>query len=76
MYIRLAENTLTAFRAKGIDDDIFYATLFDLTICCRVCQDRFGIYGISQNQYRGWMRKVLTTSHYRVIARWPVAASQ
>ena len=64
--IRLAEDTLADFRSRGIGDDIFYATLFDLTVCCRVCQAASGIYGIGQNQYRRWMHMVLTGKLYRL----------
>ena len=66
VYIRLAENTLADYRAKGIDDDIFYATMFDLTVCCRVCQTQCGIYGIPQIIYRHWCRMVLKGKIFRL----------
>lgn len=66
VFIRLAENTLSDFRARSIDDEVFYATLFDLTVCCRVCQARFGIYGIPQNYYRYWNTMVLSGKLYRL----------
>ena len=66
LFIYFAFDTLEEYIKRGICDDIFYATFLDITIVCRVCMQKNGIYGIPQDVYREWLRELLLCKIYRL----------
>ena len=66
VFLRMSEKTLEGYLAKGIGEDVFYESMYSMTICCQVCFDRTGIYGIDQAIYRRWQRYVLDGTLFRL----------
>ena len=56
LYIRMSERTQQKYRAMGIPEDVFFNTMFDITVSCRICHRQTGIYGINPVIYRWWLR--------------------
>ena len=66
VFLRLSERTWAYYRTKGIGLDVFYETFYSMTVCCQVCYDRLGIYGIDQQTYRRWQRYALDGTLFRL----------
>mgnify|MGYP003294419345 CR=1 FL=1 len=66
VFLRMSEKTLEGYLAKGIGEDVFYESMYSMTVCCQVCYDRLGIYGIDQATYRRWQRYVLDGTLFRL----------
>ena len=66
VFLRLSERTWAYYQQKGIGEDVFYESMYSMTICCQVCYERLGIYGIDQNVYRRWQRYVLDGTLFRL----------
>ena len=66
VFLRLSERTWNYYQEKGIGEDVFYESMYSMTICCQVCYDRLGIYGIDQQTYRRWQRYVLDGTLFRL----------
>ena len=65
-FLRLSEKTWKLYQEKGIGEDVFYESFYSMTVCCQVCYDRLGIYGIDQATYRRWQRYVLNGTLFRL----------
>lgn len=65
-FLRLSERTWAYYQQKGIGEDVFYESMYSMTVCCQVCYERLGIYGIDQNVYRRWQRYVLDGTLFRL----------
>ena len=65
-FLRLSEKTWKLYQEKGIGEDVFYESFYSMTVCCQVCYDRLGIYGIDQAIYRKWQRYVLDGTLFRL----------
>jgi len=66
VFLRLRERTWAYYQTKGIGLDVFYESFSSMTVCCQVCYDRLGIYGIDQQTYRRWQRYVLDGTLFRL----------
>ncbi len=66
IYLLLAEKTYEEYKARGISDEIYFASMKSLDIVCKVEKQRCGVYGIGQVIYRGWVRKNLDCIIYRI----------
>lgn len=66
VFLRLSERTWNYYQEKGIEEDVFYESMYSMTVCCQVCYDRLGIYGIDQQTYRRWQRYVLDGTLFRL----------
>jgi len=66
LYIRLVEKTLEEYRARGIDEEILYATLKDIPEKCLENFNKTGIYGIPQKIYRRWFRRYIGCEIFRL----------
>ena len=66
VFLRLSERTWAYYQTKGIGEDVFYETMFSMTVCTQVCYENTGIYGIDQNVYRRWQRYVLDGTLFRL----------
>jgi len=66
VFLRLSERTWAYYQTKGIGLDVFYESFSSMTVCCQVCYDRLGIYGIDQQTYRRWQRYVLDGTLFRL----------
>ncbi len=66
VFLRLSERTWAYYQQKGIGEDVFYESMYSMTVCCQVCYERLGIYGIDQNVYRRWQRYVLDGTLFRL----------
>lgn len=66
VFLRLSERTWAYYQQKGIGIDVFYESMYSMTVCCQVCYDRLGIYGIDQAIYRKWQRYVLDGTLFRL----------
>lgn len=66
IYIRKCEQALEQFRARGIDDDVFYASAASLSSSCQYLLDRQGMYGISRWPHRPWMRHFFNIEIFRL----------
>ena len=65
-FLRLSERTWKLYQEKGIGEDVFYESFYSMTVCCQVCYERVGIYGIDQVTYRKWQRYVLDGTLFRL----------
>ena len=65
-FLRLSERTWKLYQEKGIGEDVFYESFYSMTVCCQVCYERIGIYGIDQVTYRKWQRYVLDGTLFRL----------
>lgn len=65
-FLRLSERTWKLYQEKGIGEDVFYESFYSMTVCCQVCYERRGIYGIDQKTYRNWQRYVLDGTLFRL----------
>lgn len=65
-FLRLSERTWKLYQEKGIGKDVFYESFYSMTVCCQVCYERIGIYGIDQVTYRKWQRYVLDGTLFRL----------
>ena len=66
VFLRLSERTWNHYQQKGVGEDVFYESMYSMTVCCQVCYDRHGIYGIDQDVYRRWQRYVLDGTLFRL----------
>ena len=66
LYIRFSEFTYAEYQKRGIPDDIFYLTMSDFPITCRQNVDKGGVYGITQQPERPWLRLHLDCMLYRL----------
>ena len=66
VYLRLSERTWERYQPRRIGEDVFYETMFSMTVCTQVCYENTGIYGIDQNVYRRWQRYVLDGTLFRL----------
>lgn len=66
VFLRLSQRTWDYYQEKGIGEDVFYETMYSMTVCCQVCFERVGIYGIDQQTYRRWQRYVLDGTLFRL----------
>lgn len=66
IYIRKCEQALEQFRARGIDDGVFYASAASLSSSCQYLLDRQGMYGISRWPHRPWMRHFFNIEIFRL----------
>lgn len=66
LYVVFAEEAFAVFKRRRISEDIFYSTFFDITIVCRVCEQKCGVYVIPQDIYRDWLRLPLMGKLYRL----------
>ena len=66
VYLRMSEKRFEDYRARGIDESIFYESMYAMTVCSRVCFDLKGFYGIEQTRYRGWQRYVMNGELFRL----------
>lgn len=66
VFLRLSQRTWEYYQQKGIGLDVFYETMYSMTVCCQVCYERIGIYGIDQQTYRRWQRYVLDGTLFRL----------
>ncbi len=58
-FIRISERTLEEYKKHGISEDVFYASMDEITISSRLGLDRHDIYGIPQYPERPWDRLIL-----------------
>lgn len=66
LYFRMLERTYDFYQAKGISDDVFYATMKTFAWACTSCYEKDGYYGIRQVTYRAWYRRHLDGTLYRL----------
>ena len=66
LYIRFSEFTYGEYKRRGIPDDIFYLTMSDFPVTCRQNVDKGGVYGITQQPERPWLRLHLDSMLYRL----------
>ena len=66
LYIRMLDRTYDFYQAKGISDDVFYATMKTFAWACDSCYEKDGYYGIRQVTYRAWYRRHLDGTLYRL----------
>lgn len=56
LYLRWSEAVLKDFRAKDMDESVFYDSMISMSQACRYCYEATGVYGIEQKLYRPWFR--------------------
>ena len=47
-YLRLSAQVYEKYQEKGISDEIFDRTFYDITIWCKECFRKYGIYGLEE----------------------------
>jgi len=65
-YLLLAERTFEAYTRRGIDPEVFGATLGDISIYCALNKKENGVYGIPQRIYRRWLRRYFECRIYQL----------
>lgn len=55
-FSRMACETYARYQERGIDDQVYWDTFYDLTLWCGNCYQEFGEYGI--NEYRWFFRHI------------------
>lgn len=58
-----ARNTLSQYRKKGINEEIFYDTMSDILIWCQNCKKKHGVYGIEE---LNWLKNHLNCEIFRL----------
>lgn len=66
IYIRKCERTLEQYRSRNIEDDIFYDSASAFTVCGQWLLEREGIYGVSRDPHRMWMRHFFNIEIFRL----------
>ena len=66
LYIRFSEHTYDEYKKRGISDEVFYETMSDFDIKSRQNFDASGIYGITQEAVRPWLRLHLGCKLYKL----------
>lgn len=66
IYLRKCEKALEQFRARGIDDSVFYDSAYSFTVCGDWLMKHEGIYGISRSPHRKWMRHFFNIEIFRL----------
>ena len=52
-YLKLAADTYVEYQKRGDPDEVFDATFYDLTIWCRECYRKHGVYGLAELEWLG-----------------------
>ena len=52
-YLRLSAETYDKYQEEGIPDQVFDQTFYDLTIWCRECYRKYGVYGLEELWWLG-----------------------
>lgn len=52
-YLRLAADTYTEYQKRGYPDEVFDQTFYDITIWCRECYRKHGVYGLDELWWLG-----------------------
>ena len=52
-YLKLAADTYVEYQKRGYPDEVFDATFYDLTIWCRECYRKHGVYGVDELLWLG-----------------------
>ena len=66
IYMRMCERSVAIYEEKGIDIEIFYATMKEVVERCWLNFDETGIYGIPQEIYRRWFRRYIGCTIFRL----------
>ena len=66
LYLIRSEKTLSEYEKRGIDKEVFYDSMLDLTMAARRCYERDGVYGLDSKIYVGWSRRVLLLEIFRL----------
>lgn len=66
LYLHMCQRTYQFYQDKGIEDDVFYATMKGFAFVCNKCHGKTGIYGIEQKVYRAWYRRHLNGTLFRL----------
>lgn len=51
LFVRFAIDAYEAYRAKGIEDDVYFGTFHDIQVWCLNCKRDYGEYGIEEYQW-------------------------
>ncbi len=63
LYVRLAIDAYEAYEARGISQDIYFATFHDIQIWCAVCKKSYGEYGLEEYQ---WLQEHIRLQLFRL----------
>ncbi len=66
IYMLMCEKSISFYNEKGIDVNIFYATMRDVTEQCECNLKNDGVYGIPQVIYRRWFRRYIGCEIFRL----------
>ena len=66
IYLRMSEQTREDYEQRGIAESVFLETMQVFPICCRLCYEACGIWGIQQEVFRAWTRRILDCRIYRL----------
>lgn len=62
-FVRLASDVYEAYRAMGIEDEIYYDTFSDIRIWCENCLRDYGEYGLEEYQ---WLKEHVSLRLFRI----------
>ena len=58
-YLKLALDTYEEYRKKGYGDPVSDQTFYDITIWCRECERKYGVYGLEELAWLGQSGKMM-----------------
>lgn len=63
LYVRFACEVYPKYREKGIEDEIFDKTFYDITIWCKECYRKHQVYGLEE---LGWLAQSVKMNLFRL----------